>query len=172
MESVADHYPDSWQLAHLVWNRRAVADLIALRCDLTISPQAAGRYLRTWGIAPARGRRRDDPADPADRGAWRLDITHRRLGGLATLNPADPGGAQLLICAVDGRGRFAFALHDGEAAETDGEAADEALVCQFLSRLASQYGGPVRAVVDRPGRRGGCDPARPCPDHTILYRPG
>src|SRR3954451_19266010 len=60
-----DHYaPEELGIAHALWTRRAVRDLIRKEFALDLAERTVGEYLRRWGYTskrPGRHARKQDP---------------------------------------------------------------------------------------------------------------
>ena len=63
-ELLDTHTPDQFGLAHALWTRRAIGDLIRREFDVDLADRTVGQYLRRWGYtakAPARQSRHQRP---------------------------------------------------------------------------------------------------------------
>ena len=63
-ELIDDNSPDKVGIAHTLWTRRAVRDLIRKEFDLELAERTVGQYLRRWGYTskkPARHSRKQKP---------------------------------------------------------------------------------------------------------------
>src|SRR3954471_15343529 len=61
---IDDHSPADLGIAHALWTRRAVRDLIRKEFDIELAERTVGLYLRRWGYTskkPARHSREQDP---------------------------------------------------------------------------------------------------------------
>jgi transposase len=65
IKGLIDHRsPEELGIAHALWTRRAVRDLIRKECGLDLAERTVGQYLRRWGYTskkPGRHARRQDP---------------------------------------------------------------------------------------------------------------
>ena len=63
-ELIDNHSPDKVGIAHALWTRRAVRDLIRKEFGLDLAERTVGQYLRRWGYTskkPARHARKQKP---------------------------------------------------------------------------------------------------------------
>ena len=61
---IDDNCPDALGIAHALWTRRAVRDLIRKEFHIDLAERTVGQYLRRWGYTskkPARHAKRQDP---------------------------------------------------------------------------------------------------------------
>lgn len=61
---IDDHSPADWGIAHTLWTRRAVGDLIRKEFGIDLADRTVGLYLQRWGYTskePARRSRKQDP---------------------------------------------------------------------------------------------------------------
>src|SRR5438105_3600442 len=61
---IDNNSPDKLGIAHALWTRRAVRDLIRKELKLDLAERTVGQYLRRWGYTskkPARHARQQDP---------------------------------------------------------------------------------------------------------------
>ena len=61
---IDDHSPAELGIAHALWTRRAVRDLIRKEFGIDLAERTVGQYLRRWGYTskkPARHSRKQDP---------------------------------------------------------------------------------------------------------------
>jgi transposase len=65
IQELIDHNsPEKLGIAHALWTRRAVRDLIRTECNLDLAERTVGQYLRRWGYTskkPARHARQQKP---------------------------------------------------------------------------------------------------------------
>lgn len=64
------HQPEELGIPAPLWNRRAVADLIAKEFGLRLAVRTVGLYLRRWGFTPKRPRRHARDQDPEEVRRW------------------------------------------------------------------------------------------------------
>jgi hypothetical protein len=50
IETMRDRFPDQLDLTGPLWSRQSVATLVERLYDIPLSPAAAARYLRAWGL--------------------------------------------------------------------------------------------------------------------------
>ena len=60
-------------LAHALWTRRAVGDLIRQQYHLDLADRTVGTYLRRWGYTPKKPSRRSKRQDPDEVEQWLLE---------------------------------------------------------------------------------------------------
>src|SRR5437763_6986078 len=63
-ELIDNNSPDKLGIAHALWTRRAVRDLIRKELEVDLAERTVGQYLRRWGYTskkPARHARQQDP---------------------------------------------------------------------------------------------------------------
>jgi transposase len=61
---IDNHSPEELGIAHALWTRRAVRDLIRKELGIDLAERTVGQYLRRWGYTskkPARHSRKQDP---------------------------------------------------------------------------------------------------------------
>src|SRR4029453_924633 len=67
---VRDSTPDKLGLAGFLWNRDAVAELLAQRYGVWLARTTVGGYLRGWGFSPQRPQRRALEQNPVAVARW------------------------------------------------------------------------------------------------------
>jgi transposase len=65
--------PQDVGIAHALWTRRAVRDLIRQECGIDLAERTVGLYLRRWGYSPKRPSRHARQQEPDEVEAWLLD---------------------------------------------------------------------------------------------------
>ena len=68
--AVAEHTPEAFGLAGVVWTRKAVAELIRVRHGVVLSLRTVGNYLRSWGLSPQKPIRRAYEQNPESVRRW------------------------------------------------------------------------------------------------------
>lgn len=128
--------PEDAGLAHPLWTRRAVSDLLDRETGLHLSPTTVGHYLTRWGLA-AEAAVRQAWGGPVGRELWRVVWTRPAEDSLGSL--LLPGGPPEVLLAASARGSSAFLL--AEAPFTAEAAGD------FGERLSRQAGRDVHLLV-------------------------
>lgn len=62
--------PEDAGIAAPLWSRRAVRDLIAQECGVTMPVRTVGKYLRRWGYTAKKPRRHNRRQDPQEVREW------------------------------------------------------------------------------------------------------
>ncbi len=62
--------PQEVGIAHALWTRRAVRDLIRQECGLDLAERTVGQYLRRWGYTSKRPGRHSHKQDPDEVEQW------------------------------------------------------------------------------------------------------
>src|SRR5437763_66684 len=71
IKSRIDHNtPEEVGIAHALWTRRAVRDLIRQEFGIDLAERTVGLYLRRWGYTPERPGRRSRKQDPDEVEPW------------------------------------------------------------------------------------------------------
>jgi transposase len=79
IQAFIDAYtPEQLGLASPLWNRRAVADLIANEYDLRLPVRTVGEYLKRWGYTAKKPRRQARDQDPDEVLSW-LEETYPHI---------------------------------------------------------------------------------------------
>jgi transposase len=66
-----DYYsPEALGIAHALWTRRAVRDLIRKEFDINLAERTVGLYLRRWGYTAKQPTRRSRKQDPDEVEQW------------------------------------------------------------------------------------------------------
>jgi transposase len=165
---IAHGYPDSVGLAHRLWTRQAVADLISEQHGLQFSLTAVSNYLRDWGVTLPLPLPNASGRDAGTVRRWRTTEYSRmakeaRTDGSVILwiswlpprqsvprPPTDAlpgcgnGDAVLsgmnLLSAVSNRRSLFFGVYAGSC--------EAPLFCEFLDRLCSEVGRTVQVISD------------------------
>jgi transposase len=80
--------PEKLGLAHALWNRRAVADLIRKEFDIDLADRTVGQYLRRWGYTSKKPARHARPQDPDEVEQW-LEETYPAIEAQAEEEKAE-----------------------------------------------------------------------------------
>jgi transposase len=67
---IDDHSPAELGIAHALWTRRAVGDLIRKEFAIEMAERTVGLYLRRWGYTSKVPGRRSRKQDPDEIGCW------------------------------------------------------------------------------------------------------
>jgi transposase len=70
---INSHLPQELGLAHALWTRRAVGDLIRQQYHIDLADRTVGTYLRRWGYTPKKPSRRSRRQDPDELEQWLED---------------------------------------------------------------------------------------------------
>ncbi len=65
--------PQALGIAHALWTRRAVRELIQQECGITLAERTVGAYLRRWGYTSKKPSRRGRKQDPDEVEQWLLE---------------------------------------------------------------------------------------------------
>ncbi|MGP4014609.1 helix-turn-helix domain-containing protein [Saccharopolyspora sp. 5N708] len=135
VETAAASSPDELGLPHLLWTRRAVADLIRARFAITLSPATIDHYLSRWELL-AKSDQLAPGQDESRRG-----LVGREVLWMAWTCPRPLVGPDRLhaLVAVTNRGVLFFRLSDRPF---DGEQ-----LADFRKRLRVQLASEVTVVV-------------------------
>lgn len=68
-----NHLPQSLGIAHALWTRRAVRELIQNEFGITLAERTVGQYLRRWGYTPKKPSRRGKKQNPDEVEKWLLE---------------------------------------------------------------------------------------------------
>jgi transposase len=97
--------PEQLGIAAPLWTGRAVGELIGKECGLALPARTVGLYLRRWGYAPKRPRRKGRRQDPEEVRRW-LDETYPAVEARARRLGADVWWAdEVGVSADEYRGR-------------------------------------------------------------------
>src|SRR4051812_27132354 len=69
-ELIDDHSPADSGIAHALWTRRAVRDLIRKELGLELAERTVGQYLRRWGYTSKKPARRSREQRPDEVERW------------------------------------------------------------------------------------------------------
>lgn len=87
--SCIDNYsPQELGVAHALWTRRAVRDLIRQKYDLQVAERTVGAYLRRWGYSSKKPARRSQQQDPEAVSDW-LEETYPAIRDQAARENAE-----------------------------------------------------------------------------------
>ncbi|MDQ7905648.1 winged helix-turn-helix domain-containing protein [Phytohabitans sp. ZYX-F-186] len=142
-----DRFPDQLDLSGPLWSRQTVATLVERLFDIPLSPAAAGRYLRAWGVTTREPVDRACPLCAESVVRWQVE-TYPTISRTAQKQRAEiywAGKSRLhgttpateVISAVSTRGWIRFMV-----------TTDPGLPRDFLSRLRPPTGRPAHVVVD------------------------
>jgi transposase len=166
------HSPDEVGIAHALWTRRAVRELIRRECGVDLAERTVGLYLRRWGYTskrPARHARRQDPDELEE---WLLD-TYPAIEAQAGREGAEILWADEVGVAADQHPGYGYARAGERAAlevpqphirvnqisaisnegtvrfMTYAGALNAAVFLTFLGRLVAESPRKVLLIVDR-----------------------
>ena len=83
-----DHSPADLGIAHALWTRRAVRDLIRKEFGIDLAERTVGLYLQRWGYTSKKPARRSRKQDPDEVERW-LAETYPAIERLATEQDAE-----------------------------------------------------------------------------------
>lgn len=69
-ECIDYHSPEELGIAHTLWTRRAVRDLIRKEFGIDLAERTVGEYLRRWGYTPKKPARHSRKQDPDEVEQW------------------------------------------------------------------------------------------------------
>lgn len=147
IETMRDRFPDQLNLTGPLWSRQTVAALVERLYDVPLTPAAAGRYLRAWGITAREPVDRACPLCAEDVVRWQAE-TYPAISRSAQQHRAEiywAGKTRLhgvaptteVVSAVSIRGWVRFMV----TTEPD-------LPREFLARLRPRSGRPAHVVAD------------------------
>ena len=87
-ELIDNNSPDKLGIAHALWTRRAVRDLIRKEFKLGLAVRTVGQYLRRWGYTPKKPARHSRKQDPDEVKEW-LEETYPAIEARATREDAE-----------------------------------------------------------------------------------
>ncbi|WP_232074665.1 winged helix-turn-helix domain-containing protein [Phytohabitans suffuscus] len=161
-----DRFPDQLDLPGPLWSRQTVATLAERLHDSPMSPAAAARYLRAWGLTTREPLDRACPLCAAQVVRWQAEVyptishtAQKQRAELCWLGKSRLHGVAStteVVSAVSARGwiRFMFTTSPD-------------LPRAFLSRLLPPSGRPAHVVVD--GSWSHPEWPRRAPDGVILH---
>jgi transposase len=85
---IDDHSPAELGIAHALWTRRAVRDLIRKEFDIDLAERTVGLYLQRWGYTSKKPARRSRKQDPDEVERW-LAETYPAIERLAVEQDAE-----------------------------------------------------------------------------------
>ncbi|WP_173070013.1 winged helix-turn-helix domain-containing protein [Phytohabitans houttuyneae] len=166
IEAMRDRFPDQLDLAGPLWSRQAVAALVERIHNIRLSPAAAARYLRAWGLSTREPVDRACPLCAESVVRWQAEVypgicrtAQRERADLCWVGKSRLHGinpATEVVSAVSTRGWVRFMV-----------TAEAELPRAFLTRLLPPSGRPVHVVVDASWS---CtDWPRRVPDGVVLH---
>jgi transposase len=72
-QCIDNYLPQDLGIAHALWTRRAVRELIQKEFGITLAERTVGQYLRRWGYTPKKPSRRGRLQDPDEVEQWLLE---------------------------------------------------------------------------------------------------
>ena len=69
-QCIDDYLPSDLGLAHALWTRRAVRELIHREFGIVLAERTVGQYLRRWGYTPKKPSRHSRHQDPDEVAQW------------------------------------------------------------------------------------------------------
>ncbi len=72
-QSIDNHTPQDLGIAHALWTRRAVRELIQQEFNIDLAERTVGQYLRRWGYTPKKPSRHGRKQDPDEVEQWLLE---------------------------------------------------------------------------------------------------
>jgi transposase len=69
-EQIDNNSPQQLGIAHALWTRRAVRDLIRKECSIVLAERTVGHYLRRWGYTPKKPQRHARKQNPDEVQKW------------------------------------------------------------------------------------------------------
>lgn len=88
VRSITDKTPDQLKLPFVLWTRQAVAQRIAERFGVRVSPMTVGRWLAKWGLTPQKPVRRAWEQNPQEVARW-LKVEYPRVRAAAKREGAE-----------------------------------------------------------------------------------
>jgi transposase len=173
IKSRIDHNtPEELGIAHALWTRRAVRDLIRPECGLDLAERTVGHYLRRWGYTSKRPGRHSPKQDPDEVEQW-LAETYPAIEEQAAREDADILWTDEVGVAADHHPGCGYA-REGERAtietpaphirvnqisaiSNEGDvrfmtyqgALNAAVFLGFLQKLVAGAGSKIRLIADR-----------------------
>lgn len=147
IETMRDRFPDQLELDAPLWSRQTVAALVDRLFSISLSPAAAARYLRAWGLSTREPVDRACPLCAESVVRWQAEAypticrTAQKQraeicwAGKSRLHGTTP--ATEIASAVSTRGWLRFMVTTRPELSRD-----------FLTRLIPQSGRPVHVIVD------------------------
>lgn len=87
-ELIDQNPPEKVDIAHALWTRRAVGDLIRKEFAIDLADRTVGQYLRRWGYSPKKPARHARKQDPDEVLEW-LEETYPAIEELAEKEDAE-----------------------------------------------------------------------------------
>lgn len=166
IETMRDRFPDQLTLTGPLWSRQTVAALVERLYDIPLSPAAAARYLRAWGLTAREPVDRACPLCAESVVRWQADVypaisraaQEQRAeiywAGKTRLHGVSP--ATEVVAAISTRGWVRFMV----TTEPD-------LPRDFLTRLRPTSGRMSHVVAD--GSWSCAEWPRRVPDGVVLH---
>ena len=85
---IDDNSPDALGIAHALWTRRAVRDLIRKEFNIDLAERTVGQYLRRWGYTSKKPTRHAKQQDPDEVERW-LEVAYPAIEELAAMGDAE-----------------------------------------------------------------------------------
>jgi transposase len=85
---IDNHSPEELGIAHALWTRRAVRDLIRKEFGIDLAERTVGQYLRRWGYTSKKPARHSRSQDPDEVQQW-LEETYPAIEDLAAKEDAE-----------------------------------------------------------------------------------
>lgn len=87
-EGIDSHSPEELGIAHTLWTRRAVGELIRKEFGIDLAERTVGAYLRRWGYTPKKPARHSRKQDPDEVEQW-LEETYPAIEEQAAQEDAE-----------------------------------------------------------------------------------
>lgn len=87
-ECIDNHSPENLGIAHALWTRRAVRDLVNKEFQIDLTERTVGQYLRRWGYTSKKPARHSRKQDPDEVRQW-LEETYPAIEVLAARDNAE-----------------------------------------------------------------------------------
>lgn len=87
-ECIDYHSPEELGIAHTLWTRRAVRELIRKEFGIDLAERTVGEYLRRWGYTPKKPARHSRKQDPDEVEQW-LEETYPAIEDQAAQEDAE-----------------------------------------------------------------------------------
>jgi transposase len=166
------HSPEYLGIAHALWTRRAVRDLIRQEFGIDLAERTVGLYLRRWGYTSKRPARHARPQDPDEVEEWLLE-TYPAIEAQAEREGAEILWADEVGVAADQHPGYGYArvgeratmevpkphIRVNQISAISNEGAvrfmtyqgtlDAAVFLMFLTRLVAGASRKVLLIVDR-----------------------
>lgn len=87
-QCIDNHAPQDLGIAHALWTRRAVRELIQKEFCIDLAERTVGQYLRRWGYTPKKPSRHGRQQDPDEVAEW-LEETYPAIEAQAVAENAE-----------------------------------------------------------------------------------